>query len=62
MPKEKKTQISRLRSFILEFGDNVFSADGRILFCKICEIKVEYERRSSVIPTTYKNSKTCEND
>ena len=49
MPKEKKTQVSRLKSFILEFGDNVFSADGRVLFCKICEIKVEYERRSSVI-------------
>lgn len=49
MPKEKKSQISRLKSFILEFGDNVFSTDGRVLFCKICEIKVEYERRSSVI-------------
>jgi len=44
MPKEKKTQISRLKSFILEFGDNVFS-DGRALFWKICEIKVEYKRR-----------------
>jgi len=33
MPKEKKP-------FILEFGDNVFSADGRFLFCKICEIKI----------------------
>lgn len=49
MPKEKQSQISRLRGFISEFGDNVFSADGRILFCKICETKVEYERRSSVI-------------
>ncbi|CAI6374650.1 unnamed protein product [Macrosiphum euphorbiae] len=49
MPKEKKTQISKLKSFILEFGDNVFSADGRVLFCKTCEIKVEYELRSSVI-------------
>jgi hypothetical protein len=45
MPKDKKkkTQISRLKSFILEFGDNVFSADGRVLFCKISEIKIEYE-------------------
>lgn len=49
MPKEKKSQISRLKSFILEFGDNVFSTDGRVLFLKICEIKVEYERRSSLI-------------
>jgi hypothetical protein len=50
MPKEKKkTQISRLKSFILEFGDNIFSSDGRVLFCKICEIKVKYERRCSII-------------
>jgi hypothetical protein len=33
----------------LEFGYNVFSADGRVLFCKLCEIKIEYERRSSLI-------------
>lgn len=49
MPREKLSQTSRLRGFISEFGDNVFSADGRILFCKVCELKVEYERRSSVI-------------
>lgn len=48
MPKEKQSQISRLRGFISEFGNHVFSADGRILFCKVCELKVEYERRSSV--------------
>ncbi|KAF0764859.1 Uncharacterized protein FWK35_00006777 [Aphis craccivora] len=47
--KKKKSQISWLKIFILEFGDNVFSTDERVLFCKICEIKVEYERRSSVI-------------
>lgn len=44
MPKEKQLQISRLEGFISEFGYN--SADKRILFCKICELKVEYERRS----------------
>jgi len=44
MPKEKQSQISRLKSLISEFGDNVFSADGRILFYKVCKFKVEYEQ------------------
>jgi hypothetical protein len=48
MPKEKQSQISCLRGFISEFGDHVFSADGRILLCKVCELKVKYERRLSV--------------
>lgn len=49
MLREKLSLISRLKGFISEFGDNVFSADGRILFCKVCELKVDYDRRSSVI-------------
>lgn len=49
MPKEKQSKVSRLRGFISECGVAEFSADGIILFCKVCELKVEYERRSSVI-------------
>jgi len=45
--------MSLLRGFISEFEDI-----GRILFYKVCELKVEYERRSS--ETQY--IKTCGND
>jgi len=44
MPKEKQSQISRLKEFISKFGDNAFSTDGRILFCKVYELKIKYER------------------
>lgn len=40
MPKEKQSQMSRLRGFYSEFGDNAFSANGRIVFRKVREHKV----------------------
>ena len=43
MPK-----ISQTRKFVLEFGENVFSTDGTILFCKICEVKVNCEKGFTV--------------
>jgi len=43
MPK-----ISQTRKYVLEFGENVFSTDGTILFCKICEVKVNCEKRFTV--------------
>lgn len=49
MPIEKQSQISQLRGSISEFEDNVFSVDEKILFFKVCELKVEYKRRFSVI-------------
>lgn len=48
MPKEKQSQICRLRSLVSKFEGNVLSADGRILFCKVRELKVKYDRRSGV--------------
>lgn len=38
-----------MRGFIWEFGDNIFFAVDRVLFCKVCELKVEFERRSCVL-------------
>lgn len=44
MPK-----VPSLKKYVTEFGENVFSTDGNILFCKICETKVNGNKRFTVI-------------
>ena len=39
MPKQKVSTASRLRQYVTQFGENVFSTDGTILFCKVWEVK-----------------------
>ena len=39
MPKQKVSTASFLRQYVTQFGENVFSTDGTILFCKVCEVK-----------------------
>jgi len=34
-----------LSSYVKEFGEYVFSSDGKILFCKVCEVKVSASKR-----------------
>ncbi|XP_050530617.1 uncharacterized protein LOC126899610 [Daktulosphaira vitifoliae] len=34
-----------LSGFLKEFGENIFSSDGKILFCKFCEVKVSATKR-----------------
>lgn len=34
-----------LSSFVKEFGEHIFSSDGRILFCKYCEVRVSATKR-----------------
>lgn len=48
MPKAKVTDVCRLRSYVKEFGVAIFSTDRRVLFCKICEIKVAAEKKFTV--------------
>lgn len=36
---------SRLRSYGREFGENMFSVDGQIVLCKLCEVRVSYDKR-----------------
>jgi hypothetical protein len=38
----------RLHSFVQEFGEKYFTTDGKILFCKLCEVKVMAEKRFTV--------------
>jgi len=48
MPKYKQSLSRRLKSLISEFGEDVFFIDNVVLFCKLCEVKVDPERRSSI--------------
>lgn len=34
-----------LKKYVDEFGENIFSSDGSVLFCKLCETRVSVERR-----------------
>lgn len=38
MPKNKQSATSRLKSFVSEYGTDIFKTDGSILFCKLCEV------------------------
>jgi hypothetical protein len=41
----KITKNSRIKQYISEFGENVFLSDGKILFCKFCETKINTDTR-----------------
>jgi len=43
MPKIMNNK--RIKQYISEFGENVFSSDGKILFCKFCETQINTDRR-----------------
>jgi len=48
MPKYKVSKNTRLNSFVNYFGKEVFSTDGYVLFCKICEVKVAADKKFTV--------------
>jgi hypothetical protein len=48
MPKAKCSDSSSLIGFVQEFGEKYFSTDGKILFCKVCEISVMAAKRYCV--------------
>ncbi|KAL4153127.1 hypothetical protein QTP88_000960 [Uroleucon formosanum] len=48
MPKAKPSDVSRLRSYVQQFGEEIFSTDGSVLFCKICEVRVAAEKKFTV--------------
>lgn len=45
MPKAKSSVSNRLHSFVSEFGNDIISSDGDILFCKVCNVKVSALKR-----------------
>jgi len=48
MPKIKPSDRCRLRAYVQELGENIFSNDGNILFCKVCEVKVAAEKKFTI--------------
>ncbi|KAL4125966.1 hypothetical protein QTP88_010198 [Uroleucon formosanum] len=48
MPKNKTSTSARLRTFVSEFRSDIFSTDGYILFCKICDVKVAADKKFTV--------------
>jgi hypothetical protein len=44
MPKAKSSKSCNLKQIVVEFGD-IFSTDGDILYCKMCDTKVAVEKR-----------------
>ncbi|KAJ4436279.1 hypothetical protein ANN_18910 [Periplaneta americana] len=48
MPKAKTSKAFKLKHYISQYGEKVFSTDGEILYCKICDVRVGAERKSSV--------------
>lgn len=56
MVEEKIPLVKRMRSFVSEFSDQVVSTDGKILFCRPCEIKINCEKRFAVIQDQHNNN------
>jgi hemerythrin superfamily protein len=48
MPKVKCSDSAKLRGFVQKIGEQHFSTDGKILFCKLCEVRVTAGKRFSV--------------
>lgn len=48
MPKVKESASVKLKAFVSKYGENIFSTDGRILFCKICDVRVAAEKKFTI--------------
>ncbi|XP_025198504.1 uncharacterized protein LOC112603549 [Melanaphis sacchari] len=48
MPKVKQNLSYRLQTYVNLYGPNIFSIDKSVLFCKICEIKVNSDKKFNV--------------
>jgi hypothetical protein len=44
MPKAKPSKSCHLKQVVVVFGDDIFSTDGDILYCKMCDTKVAAEK------------------
>lgn len=48
MPRRKESVTSKLQSYVKLCGSDIFSTDGSVLLCKICEREVVADRKSQV--------------
>ena len=47
MPKVKNLNL-KLKKIVREFGENVLMTDGNIIFCKLCEVKINSDKKYNV--------------
>lgn len=47
--KAKNKIFNRLCAFVLEFGNDVFSSDWSVFYCKIYDIRVTAEKRFTIL-------------
>lgn len=45
MPKEARSTILKLKSYVSEFKDEGFATDGKVLFCNTCQSNVNIRQR-----------------
>ena len=48
MGKEKSSTCATLKRYVSEFGSDIFSTDGHVLYCKMCEIKINFEKEYNI--------------
>jgi hypothetical protein len=56
MPKIKSSYSIRLKNFVNEFGNEIFSMDNLVLYCKMCASKVGSDCRN-IVKQNLKTSK-----
>jgi hypothetical protein len=47
MPKVKNENL-KLKKIVRKFGENVLMTDGNIIFCKLCEDKINSDKKYNV--------------
>lgn len=45
MGRIKQATSARLKNYMSEFGSEILFTDGFVLFCKVCEIKINFEKK-----------------
>jgi len=51
MGKVKLSTSVRLRNYVSEFGSEILSTDGFVLFCIVCELKINLKKKFNVSQT-----------
>ena len=49
MPKISASSRSKLKEYVTLFGSEIFSTDGKVLLCKICEREVKADKKFLVV-------------
>ncbi|KAJ4429318.1 hypothetical protein ANN_26322 [Periplaneta americana] len=48
MPKTKINIEVKLKQYVSQYGEKVFSTDGTVLYCQLCSVKVAAEKKFTV--------------